>query len=305
MKCFRLLLLAVLLLPAACAGQADLVQQRGVSGQVTELYLGEITVMSVEDMPASMDIALFNGPLRASKREWYFPGGKAQGSVNIFLLNLEDKMVLVDAGWGPDGAVKGRALEELENVGITPDMIDVVLLTHMHGDHIAGLINQDDEPIFPNAEILASKPEYDFWLAKSTLVDPSYKSWAEIAQKVATAYRGRCFAFNFGKEVLPGVQAVGAPGHTPGHTAFLVTGSQNSLLIAGDFVHATALQFAHPDEYPSYDMDQPTAAKIRRALMEMAIEENLVIGGMHIQHPGLGVVKKSGRGYQFIPLPLE
>lgn len=297
------LLVACFFILAACAGNQGISQYKQGGGQVSRVNLGDISVLAVEDVAGSMDVALFNGPLSPAQRARYFKNGKAESSVNVFLLNVNGRLVLVDAGWGADGRVKGRAAEELARIGVTPEMIDFVILTHMHGDHISGLL-KDGKAAFPNARLLASRPEVDFWLDAKTLKG-DYKGRAELSQKVAAAYAGRFSTFRFGESVLPGVLSIDAVGHTPGHTAFLVGQGDKRLLIAGDFLHAAALQFPQPDEYPSYDMDHVKAAESRKMLMDMAIENNYVIAGMHIPFSGMGMVQKGGNGYSFTPLPMK
>lgn len=299
----RLFFASCLLILASCASAPGIIQYKQGSGQLSRVNLGDISVIAVEDAAGSMDISLFSGPLGDSQRNKYFKGGKAPSSVNVFLLNVENRLVLVDAGWGPDGKVRGQAMDELAKIGISPESIDFVILTHMHGDHISGLL-KDGAAAFPNAQLLASRPEVDYWLDAKTLKG-DYKGGAELSQKVAAAYAGRFSTFRFGEFVLPGVLAVEATGHTPGHTAYLVGQGEKRMLIAGDFLHAAALQFAQPEECPRYDMDSAKAIESRRMLIDMAIENNYVIAGMHIPFSGMGHVQKDGAGYRFTPLPMK
>lgn len=306
MRHCKLLLMTVLFLSFACAGWAEISQYKQGGGQVSKIDLGSVSVMPVEDVPGSMDISLFKGPLSQDELAKYFDAnGKSPSSVNVFLLNVGGKLILVDAGWGPGARANGKGMAYLTELGIKPEMIGMVLLTHMHGDHITGLITESGKAFFPNARVMVSKPEADFWLSDSTMTSDSYKGGAELARKAAAAYQGRFDTFNFGDTVASGVLAMEAVGHTPGHTAFLVDGGNGRLLIAGDFLHGTPLQFEQPEEYPVYDMDPQTALKTRRTLLDLAAQEDLIISGMHIPFPGTGKVQKAGTGYKFIPLPME
>lgn len=301
MRNFKALLAVfIMTLLAGCACQA--VQHKEDGAQVSTIKLGEISVMAVEDAAGSMDISLFSGPLSAAERAGYFTDGKAPSSVNVFLVKLADKLILVDAGWGSGGRVQGRAMQELAKLGISPEMIDVVILTHMHGDHISGLLN-NGKAAFPKARIMAATLEKSFWLGGPMLKNAATKGGAELSRKVAAAYEGRFDTFYFGEEIFPGIATLDARGHTPGHTAFIIGEGRQRLLIAGDFMHAAALQFAEPDEYPRYDMNPAKAAEARRMLMDKAVAEKLAIAGMHLPFSGLGTVTKEGAGYKFSPLP--
>lgn len=299
-----IILICCVAMLAACSGASGPAQYKLGGGQVVRLDLGDISLMAVEDASGSMDVSRFSGPLGDFARKSYFSGGKTPSSVNIFLLSVDGKLVLIDSGWGPEGRVRGTALAELAKIGVRPELIDYVLLTHLHSDHISGLL-ADGQAVFPNASVLASKPEVDFWMDEATLENATYTDGAMLAHKISEAYAGRFDTFDFGGTVLPGVEAVSATGHTPGHTAFLVGLGHNRVLIAGDFVHAAALQFAQPDECANYDMDPEQAAHSRRALMQMAVEQKLVLGGMHIPFSGLGTVAADGNGYEFTPLVTE
>lgn len=294
------LALFTMIMLVGCSAQA--VQHNEKGAQVSTIKLGKISVQAVEDVAGSMDISLFSGPLSAAERAKYFTNGKAPSSVNVFLVKLEDKLILVDSGWGSDGRVQGQAMQELAKLGISPDMIDVVILTHMHGDHISGLL-KNGKAAFPKARIMAATLEKSFWLADTTLNSAATKGGAAISRKVAAAYQGRFDSFYFGEQIFPGILTLDARGHTPGHTAFIIGEGRQRLIIAGDFLHAAALQFAQPDECPRYDMNPAKAAEARKAIMDKAILESLPIAGMHIPFSGVGTVKKDGAGYSFSPLP--
>lgn len=281
---------------------ADLKLEETGEEQVRRLNLGEMEILAVEDTAGSMDVGLFSGPLNQTERLAFMPGGSAPSSVNVFVIRSEGKTILVDTGWGQDGKTRGNMLRRLAALGVKPDQVDYVLLTHMHGDHVSGLLNKG-RPVFPKATVLAARPEKEFWLEKAPQLTP-YKNGAALAAKVAKAYESRFNSFQFGDEVLPGVRAVEAVGHTPGHCAFLVGSGEGSLLIVGDLLHAAALQFANPDECASYDMDKAAAAATRKALLGRAADEKLLISGMHIPFSGMGYVKKrESGGFDFIPLP--
>lgn len=288
--CFCLAMLA-----AACSYHADPIQSMQPGGLVSKVSLGQVHVLAIKDADMRMDISQFKGPLNQRDRLGFMPGGKAESSVNVFMLEHDGKKILIDTGWGSDNNVKGRLVAQLAAQGINPSDIDFILLTHMHTDHIGGLMEQG-KPVFPKAVLLAGKVENDFWLS-------SPGKHKDMVEAMVKAYSGRYSLFSYGDTVLPGITAMDASGHTPGHTAFMVDGGRHRMLVAGDFVHAAALQFAHPDEYPNYDMDPAKAIASRKHLMDLAQREGIAIAGMHLPFSGMGTVSKNeSGGYAFTPL---
>jgi len=234
-------------------------------------------IIAIDDLPREMDASLFSGKLTEAQKLAYMPGGKAPASVNVFLVKTDGKTYLVDAGFG--NAVKDKRID--------PKTIDVILITHEHGDHISGLLLNESAAF--SAPVFIAKPESDYWLSKEA---PN----SDLQKKVATVYANRYKTFNFGDTLGPGITAINAVGHTPGHTAFLIGKGKQKLLIAGDFLHAAALQFPEPTESANFDMDKEQAVKTRRFLMEQAEKNGWIIAGVHVPNPGWGKVKNNGKG---------
>jgi glyoxylase-like metal-dependent hydrolase (beta-lactamase superfamily II) len=269
------------------SSQAVSLQKSGASVANPKVLDGGIEVLAIADVGGrEMDIELFEGgPLTDEQRLAVMPGGKAPSSVNVFLVKTGGRSYLVDAGFG--NAVKdGR---------IDPSKVDGVLITHAHQDHIAGLLKEDGSANF-EAPVFFSKPESDYWL------DPASER-SELMKKIAVAYEGRYRTFSFGDTLAPGIVAVDASGHTPGHTAFLAGLGKEKVLIAGDFLHAAALQFPHPEECAKFDMDRVKSVEMRKNLIQMSIDNNWYIAGIHIPMPGMShVAKRDGGGYQLVHL---
>lgn len=191
-------------------------------------------------------------------------------SVNAFLVRTDGKEILFDAANGTDDS---RLLPVLDSLGVSPDDVDMVFITHLHGDHFGGLM-LNGEAAFPNAELYINKVEYDAWMSM-----PEDKTVR--LRTVLDAYRGRLNTFAI-EDMLPcGVQAVEAYGHTPEHTAYRI----GDILIVGDIMHGIALQLRYPEYSASFDMDKERAVKTRRELIEKSREENLRMYGMHFPAP--------------------
>ena len=189
-------------------------------------HSGAFEVTAIQDAPSTMRAGLF--PAIPETEFCKLAGAPlAPASVNVFLLKRDGKSILVDTG---NGGERGTAIRKLRQLGIAPEMIDVILLTHMHGDHIGGLLNAAGGAAFPTAIVYVAEPERDYWLSEEA------GSGGALAGKVRTAYGNRLKTFRFGEEPVPGIKALDASGHTPGHTVF----DTGDLLIVGDLLHRRA-----------------------------------------------------------------
>ena len=192
-------------------------------------------------------------------------------SMSTFLVETDGDRILFDTGMG---APDSRLLSGLASLGVTPADIKYLYLTHFHGDHIGGMM-KGDSIVFPNAEVYASKVEYDAWLKMSS------ERNAQVV-KTMNAYKDRLHLFEFG-ETLPGnVVTMNAEGHTPGHTVY----QAGKLLVIADLIHGAALQLEHPEICASYDMDKDAAVKSRKHFLRYAKENGLTMAGMHLPPPG-------------------
>lgn len=192
-------------------------------------------------------------------------------SMSTFLVETDGVRILFDTGMG---APDSRLLSGLVSLGVTPADIKYLYLTHFHGDHIGGMM-KGDSIVFPNAEVYASKVEYDAWLKMSS------ERNAQVV-KTMNAYKDRLHLFEFG-ETLPGnVVTMNAEGHTPGHTVY----QAGKLLVIADLIHGAALQLEHPEICASYDMDKDAAVKSRKHFLRYAKENGLTMAGMHLPPPG-------------------
>lgn len=234
--------------------------------------------------PAKLDEALERSFLREPVEE----------SVNGFLVNTGTKLVLIDTGAGSFfGPTLGRLLGNLRASGYRPDQVDEIYLTHLHGDHVGGLI-RDGKAVFANAVVRCARREADYWLSKD---NPEKAAKEALAPYIAA---GRFKPFDGDAELVPGIRAVAAPGHTPGHTLYEVESRGETLLLWGDLMHVGAAQFPDPSVTAHYDVDSPAAAEQRKKFFAEAAEHRFWVGGAHLSFPGIGHLRAAGTGYTFV-----
>lgn len=215
----------------------------------------------------------------------YAPKGLFPNSVNAFLVRTPSQNILVDTGLGIN------LIQNLKHLGVSPEKIDILLLTHMHGDHIGGML-RNGEKVFPNAKIYISEPEYNYW---------TKKSWDSVSD-VATAYKQNIILFKPSKlngaqkKLISGVTAIEAYGHTPGHTMFLLESKGKKLLIWGDLTHAMAIQMPYPKVAVTYDIDPKQAVETRLKVLKYACKNKIPIAGMHIAYPSMGTITSDSNG---------
>jgi len=226
-----------------------------------------------------------------------------------FLVNTGKQLILVDAGagtwWG--GGKLGRLGGSLRGAGYTPEEVDLVLLTHLHSDHVGGLTTQDGKRVFPNADVYVAKAESDFWLSPDIAakapkdVQPFFQS----AQAIAAPYiqAGKWHTFSGSEPIVDGMQVVPLPGHTPGHTGYEFSSKGQKILFWGDIVHAQRVQLQHPEVTASFDIDQTAAAATRQQLLSKLAREGVLIATPHASlFPALGRLREEGNGYSWVPV---
>ena len=224
-------------------------------------------------------------------------------NVNAFLVQSPGRTVLIDTGGGSSmGATLGRLPDALAEAGVMPGAIDTVLLTHMHGDHWGGLATPEGQAVFPNADLLLPAEEAAYWLdSAQTAAAPDAAAKARFtgAQAAVAPYRERMRAFT-GTDVVSGIQAVPLPGHSPGHTGYLVEGNE-PLLIWGDVMHAPDVQAPRPEVGVRFDSDPEAAIASRRRVLDMAAADRLLVAGMHLHFPAFSHVARAAEGYALVP----
>jgi glyoxylase-like metal-dependent hydrolase (beta-lactamase superfamily II) len=225
-----------------------------------------------------------------------------------YLVNTGKQLILVDAGtgtwWG--GGAFGRVGDSLRSAGYLPEQVDLVLVTHLHSDHIGGLTTKDGNRVFPNAEIFVSKVESDFWLSpeNEAKAPKEVQPFFPAARAISAPYikAGKWHTFSGSESIVEGVQLVSLHGHTPGHTGYEFTSRGQKILFWGDIIHVQVVQLGHPEVTAVFDIDPAAAATTRKQLLPMLARENVVIAGPHMSFPGLGRLRKQGSGYVWAPV---
>lgn len=266
--------------------------------QVTALNDGQFDASSslVVGVPAAECDAMLHGSFRAVP---------PRITVSCFLLTVGGRHVLVDAGaGGAMGALLGHAAERLAALGIAPADIATVLVTHAHVDHVHGLLDAGGKARFPNADVVINGAETGFWLSEENAArapDAARGSF-DIARRSLAPYRNRMRTVADGAEGVAGIRAVHLPGHTPGHSGWLIASGGASLLIWGDVVHLPGIQFARPEAGLVFDTDVEQGRRSRARAFDMAASDKLLVAGMHLDFPAVGHVLRHGSGFAFEPL---
>ena len=225
-------------------------------------------------------------------------------SANAYLINTGGKLVMIDGGAGAFfGPTLGRLVANMKAAGYAPEQVDEIYITHFHGDHVGGLVD-GAQVVFPNATVRANKKESDYWLSQEAMDKASSKGGFKAAMAALGPYvkAGRFKPFEGDVELVPGIRAQAAPAHTPGHTTYLVESGGQKLHLVGDLIHVAAVQMENPAVTIEFDSDQKAAAAPRKKAFDAAAKGGYLIGGAHLQFPGMGHLALEGKGYRFIPV---
>lgn len=290
--------LKILLGCAALFFSASFVQASG-EYDFTPLKIGILEVHKIHDADTTMEASLLPGLTEHPEFAGVFKRGPAPAVAQTFFFKSGSHNVLIDSGWGNELRIKGQTLATLKKIGISPDSITDILMTHLDMDHIGGLA-ENGKPVFPNATIWIAEPEANAW-RQGKIVRRS-EAAVKMAKDLWRAYGDHIKFFRYGDEILPGVKAVDATGHTPGHTAFDILSGNDKMTVAGDVLHIHQVQLQKPELSTTYDMDMEKAAETRSKLLDRATQEKSVFAGMHFPmasdvraRPDGGFMMREGR----------
>lgn len=297
----------------ALSGQKVLAQTQEPAGFRT-LKVGDIDVIVLSD--GTRRGKLTASPSRSASLEQFQDALAADGlprdeiatPFQPVLVKNGGRTILIDTGNGARTleAGTGRMAANLAAAGVDPKDIDTIIISHFHGDHIGGLLTADGTPAFPNAEIKVPLDEWNYWLDDANMNKAPDGSNLQNAhtnvRRVFNAIVGKSLTkYEWGREIAPGITAVGTPGHTPGHTSLVIASGNNTLMVQADVTSGIALVFVrHPDWVAGGDMDGPVAVATRRKLYDMLATERMLMTGYHLPFPAFGRIEKSGDGYRFV-----
>lgn len=298
---------------AAATGATPVAAAPAPTGQVTGAYkmkLGDFTVAAVTD-------GIFRLPLKEgfitnakldevqkAMEEVFLPKDTLPIPFTPLLVDTGSKKILIDTGYGEMGPPSaGQLTANLAAAGIDPKAIDMVIISHFHGDHIQGLRSKAGELMFPNAEIAVPAAEWDYWMddAKMAAAPEGLKANFQGVRRVFGPNAKDIKRYDAGKEITTGIQAVAAYGHTPGHTTLAIQSGDARLLYLADVTNNPLLLARNPDWSPAFDQDAAAARATRHKMLDMAAQERALVAGYHYPFPAHGHIQKTAKGYDFVP----
>lgn len=283
-----------------------------VKGQAPGYYrmmLGDFEITALSDGTASLPVEKLLTRTTAAKVKKALARSYLKDpveiSVNGFLVNTGSKLVLIDTGaanlFGP---TLGNLVANLKAAGYDPSQVDEIYITHMHPDHVGGLM-AGDKLAFPNAVVRADKRDADFWLSQANM-DKAPKEEKGMFQGAKASLEpyiaaGKFKPFSGDTELVPGIRAVATPGHTPGHTSYIVESKGETMEVMGDLVHVAAVQFPDPSVTIEFDTDSKAAAVQRKKAFAEIAKKGWWAAAAHVAFPGIGHIRSQFRGYAWIP----
>jgi len=270
--------------------------------ELTQIVDGSFTVQSLDGFVTNASKAAVNSVLEAA----YLPRDQLTIIFNPMVVNTGSKLVLIDTGYGAVGPkTAGQLQANMAAAGLDPKTIDIVVISHLHPDHINGLIGADGGLAFPNAELKMPAPEVAYWMDDGNMSRAPAGRLADYFKNVRRVMRlvsRKVTKYEWNTEIAPGVTAIATVGHTPGHTSFIISSGSGRLLVQSDVTNHPALFVRNPDWSAVFDIDGPKAIETRRKFYDMAVAEKALIAGFHYPFPSLGHVEKDGTGYRLVPI---
>jgi len=275
------------------------------------VILGDFEVTALNDGTLGLDVAkLLKEPEAKTNAALMksFVAAPLDTSVNAFLINTGTRLVLIDTGGGTlFGPTLGKLIKNLQAAGYQPDQVDDILVTHLHPDHVGGLM-LNGTMMFPNATVHADQHDIDYWLSQANLdkAPTDAKGFFQGAMASMTPYisagKFKPLDASGDAEVVPGIHAIASPGHTAGHTSYVVESKGQKLIVIGDLIHVASVQLADPEVTVAFDSDAKSAAASRKRVFSLAASEGDLIGCAHLQFPGLGHLRATGKSWQWVPV---
>ena len=276
------------------------------------MMLGDFEVTALSDGTVQLPIPKLlvsprPGEVKQALERNFMPNDTVETSVNGYLVNTGSRLVLIDTGAaGLFGPTLGNLLANLRAAGYQPEQVDEIYITHMHADHVGGLM-ADTSRAFPNATLRIDQRDTDYWLSEANLAaaPADAKGFFQGAMASVNPYAaaGKLKPFQGRTELVPGIHSEPGYGHTPGHTVYVVESKGQKLVLWGDLMHVAAVQFEDPAVTIQFDSDQPAAARERMQAYADAAKSGYLVAASHIAFPGIGHLRPgAGQGYTWVPL---
>ena len=307
----RALLGSLATLPFAQGASAAAPPQAGQAPSFFRYRVGDLQVTAVHDGLAYRDIPGFIGnasddAVRQALADAFMPTDKVPITFTTLVINTGSRLVLIDTGNGdlapPTG---GRWMANFRAAGFEPSQVDTVVLSHFHTDHLNGYRLKDGTYPFPQAQVMAPEPEWAYWMndnERSRVTGNAYLTGNfDNIRRVFDPVRKDVTLYRWDQEILPGITAIQADGHTPGHTAFAIVSGGARLLVMSDVTNNTSIFARHPDWSAYFDLDADRARVTRHRMLDLAASERMQVSFYHAPFPATGHIERRGDGYALVP----
>jgi glyoxylase-like metal-dependent hydrolase (beta-lactamase superfamily II) len=272
--------------------------------------IGDVTLTAINDGFGKRPLEGFvkNAELADVKKameQAFLPADALNITFTTLAIESAGKLTLIDTGNGDSGApTSGTWMANFKAAGFDPKNVSTVVFSHFHGDHINGFRLKNGSTVFPNAEVMVPAAEWAFWMddAKMSAAPEGLKGAFAGVRRVFSPIAKDVKQFESGKEILPGLTAIAAPGHTPGHTTFALSSGSGKMMIMSDTTNHPALFVRNPDWSAVFDMDGPQAAATRRKLLDMVSTDKMQVAFYHAPFPATGYIAKAGNGFEMVPV---
>lgn len=274
----------------------------------SQITLGDMRLTSVSDGNLVLPGAFFfdglpEGELSEILARYNIDAERLMSPCNVTVLQRGDQTVVFDAGAGAGFMPSaGALLDNLAALDIAPEDVTHVVFTHGHPDHLWGVLDDFDDPVFPNATHMFGQAEWDYWRDPDTVntIGEARASFAVGAARRLVAIEDNVTLFDAGHEILPGIMAHASPGHTPGHMSFELRAGTQSVLIGGDAIGNHHVSFERPEWSSGADQDPELGAQTRRRLLDQLAHDQMILIGFHLAGGGIGRVERAGSAYRFV-----
>jgi glyoxylase-like metal-dependent hydrolase (beta-lactamase superfamily II) len=272
--------------------------------------IGEIEVTAINDGYAERPVEGYVKNVALPEveqfmRQLHQPAGRVRVPYTTLVLRTGGKTVLIDTGNGDIAApTSGTWMTNFRAAGFDPATVDVVILSHFHGDHINGLRLKSGQWVFPRAEVKVPTVEWDFWMDDNRMasVPDAMRGAFQNVRRVFAPVAGSVAKFAAEAEVVPGVTALAAYGHTPGHTVFAIASGSDKLMLMSDITNHASVFLRQPEWHVLFDMNPEEAAKTRRRMADLAVADGMQVAFYHAPFPATGYIERAGNGYRLEPV---